>query len=97
VKTPVVIEKHRQSAQLGEMRKTLASIALAASVGLTPAWAGAACLAEYKAKRDNPLELIYDITPIRGACTRENAEAQLQAQLAEQGRTLLKVLSVRQE
>ena len=67
------------------MRKTLASIALAATVGLTPAWAGAACL------------LIYDITPIRGACTRENAEAQLQAQLAEQGRTLLKVLSVRQE
>lgn len=76
------------------MKRTIAYLALAATLGLTPAWAGAACLAEYKAKRDNPLELIYDIAPINGACTIENAEEQLQTRLERQGQTLLKVLSV---
>ncbi|WP_323766175.1 hypothetical protein [Marinovum sp.] len=79
------------------MRKTLSHIALVALAGLLPATAGAACLAEFKAKRDNPLALFYDIAPIRGACTQENAEAQLRAELARQGQTLLKVLSVREE
>lgn len=79
------------------MRHILSYLALAGVVGLTPASAAAACLAEFKAKRDNPLALFYDIAPIRGACTQENAEAQLSAELAKQGQTLLKVLSVREE
>lgn len=73
---------------------------LIASVVMTAAHAGAAsaaCLAEYKAKRDTPFELHYDVARISGPCTRANARAQLQAQLAGQGLTLLKVLSVREE
>lgn len=79
------------------MRQMLAHAALAATLCLAPAAASAACLAEFKAKRDNPLELFYDIAPIRGACTRENAAAQLERRLARRGQTLLKVLSVRDE
>ena len=56
--------------------------------------ADAACLVEYKAKRDNPLELFYNVATIEGPCTAESAQAQLQARLAEQGITLLKILSV---
>lgn len=59
--------------------------------------AQAACVAEYKAKRDSPFELYYDVAPISGPCTIANAHAQLQAQLAQNGLTLLKVLSVRDQ
>ncbi|PVA10221.1 hypothetical protein DC366_10365 [Pelagivirga sediminicola] len=74
--------------------KTLASLALAA---LVAGPAGAACIAEYKAKRDDPLKLFYGTAEIAGACTLAAARAQLEAQLASEGLTLLKVLSVRQE
>lgn len=57
----------------------------------------AACYAEYKAKRDNPLELIYNVAQLRGPCTLAAARAQLSADLAAQGITLLKVLSVSQD
>lgn len=59
------------------------------------ATAQAACFAEYKAKRDNPLELFYDVAQISGPCTKANARAQLQQMLTRQGLTLLKVLSVK--
>lgn len=68
--------------------------ALASGLALPAAQAQAACLAEYKAKRDNPLELYYDVAQVTGPCTVQNAEAQLRATLAAQGLTLLKVLSV---
>lgn len=58
--------------------------------------AQAACLAEYKAKRDTPFELHYDVAQIGGPCTMANAQAQLQERLAKQGLTLLKVLSVKE-
>lgn len=77
------------------MRKTLAYIALAVALFLTPALAQAACIAEYKAKRDNPLELYFDTARISGPCTVANARAQLETILAVRGLTLLKVVSVR--
>ncbi len=58
------------------------------------AQAHAACIAEYKAKRDTPFELYYDVTQISGPCTLQNARAQLTKMLAAQGLVLLKVLSV---
>lgn len=63
----------------------------------TATMAQAACVAEYKAKRNSPFELYYDVAPISGPCTKANARAQLQAQLAQNGLTLLKVLSVRDQ
>lgn len=73
-------------------------IAAALMLGLGSAtMAQAACVAEYKAKRDTPFELYYDVAPISGPCTKANARAQLQTQLAQKGLTLLKVLSVRDQ
>ncbi len=76
------------------MMKTLASLAFAAVLA---APAGAACVAEYKAKRDDPLKLFYGTAEIGGACTADAAAAELRAKLAAEGLTLLKVLSVTQE
>lgn len=59
--------------------------------------AQAACVAQYKAKRDNPLELFFDSAQISGPCTVANATAQLRSALAAQGLVLLKVVSVRQQ
>lgn len=57
--------------------------------------AQAACYADYKAKRDDPLRLHYGVAQVDdGACTRQSAANQLQDRLAAQGWTLLNVLSV---
>ncbi len=73
------------------MIKMIAPLAFAA---LIAAPANAACVAEYKAKRDNPLELFYATATIKGTCTVAAARAQLARQLGAEGLTLLKVLSV---
>lgn len=57
--------------------------------------AHAACVVEYKAKRDKPLELYYDVATINAPCAQ--AEAALQAQLAKKGQTLLKVMSKKEK
>lgn len=78
-------------------RKTQSYAAIAAlcfGLGAAPSLAQAACMAEYKAKRDNPLELYYDVAQVTGPCTVANAEVELAARLAAEGLTLLKVLSV---
>ena len=76
------------------MMKILASAILAAMIAGS---ASAACIAEYKAKRDDPLRLFYGTLEIGSPCTIEAATAKLSAKLAAQGMTLLKVLSVTQE
>ncbi len=79
------------------MTKTFLSLALAGALLAAPSLAQAACTAEYKAKRDNPLELHYDVAQISGPCTIQNARAQLADQLSRRGLTLLKVLSVSEQ
>ena len=59
--------------------------------------AQAACYVEFKAKKDNPLQLFHEVVQIEGPCTQANARAQLEQRLARQGITLLKVMSVRDE
>lgn len=76
------------------MIKTLIPLAL---VILVASPASAACVAEYKAKRDKPLELFYGTAVISGACTTASANKQLRSKLAAQGLTLLKVMSVREQ
>ena len=51
----------------------------------------AACEVEYKAKRDTPFELIYDVSTVNAPCSA--AEAALRAQLAQRGLTLLTIMS----
>ena len=75
---------------LAFMRHLILSIA----VVMVASAAQAACYADYKAKRDNPLTLHYGVAEIRGACDPDNAQAQLQPKLAADGWTLLQVVSV---
>ncbi len=76
------------------MMKMIATFTFAALIAGS---ANAACIAEYKAKRDNPLRLFYGTTQVQGACNVSTATAQLKAHLSAQGITLLKVLSVQKE
>lgn len=59
--------------------------------------ANAACSVEYKAKRDNPLELFYDVAQIGGACNIKAVTPKLEKKLAKEGLKLLKVLSVKKQ
>ena len=64
-------------------------------VGLLAAGpAGAACYADYKAKRDDPLRLHYGVAELRGACTTENAAKELAPRLTADGWQLLTILGV---
>lgn len=56
--------------------------------------AQAACYADYKAKRDDPLRLHYGVVRVEGACTLQNAEAELAPKLNADGWQLLNVVSV---
>jgi hypothetical protein len=56
--------------------------------------AGAACYADYKAKRDDPLRLHYGVAEIRGDCTAANAADQLESRLSEADWQLLNIVGV---
>jgi len=55
--------------------------------------AQAACYADYKARRDNPLKLHYGVMQV-GSCDRGAAQGEVASRLAANGWTLLNVLSV---
>lgn len=76
------------------MTQKLVSLGLAALIALAPISAAAGCAVEYKAKREQPFELIYSVAQINGPCTMSNARATLGNRLAQRGITLLKILSV---
>ncbi|WP_422032179.1 hypothetical protein [Roseovarius sp.] len=80
------------------MKRTLIICLLSAGLALSAAAsAQAACRVEYKAKRDNPLELFFEVAVVPGPCNPATAQAQLRPILAGKGLTLLKILSVREE
>ena len=54
--------------------------------------AGAACYADYKAKKDDPLRLQYGVAEITGECAPAPAAAELAPRLAADGWELLEVL-----
>ena len=56
--------------------------------------AHAACYADYKARKDNPLQLHYGVAQVQGACTKDTATTQLRPRLAAAGWQLLTVVSV---
>lgn len=75
--------------------KTFAlSLLFAASLGLAQTAHAADCYADYKAKQENPLRLHYGVARIDGACEKEAASAELKPRLAQEGWTLLNILSV---
>ena len=79
------------------MKKLIISTVVTLAVTFGAQAANAACYAEYKAKRDNPLELFYDVAQVGGKCTIAAATQSLKKKLAKQGLTLLKVLSVKEQ
>jgi len=76
------------------MKHAIISFALALAIGLAQPASAAECFADYKAKQDNPLRLHYGVAQINGACTPGAAASELATRLAQQGWTLLNVLSV---
>ena len=56
--------------------------------------AHAACYADYKAKRDDPLRLHYGVAEIAGECSANSATAELEPRLAEGGWQLLSIEGV---
>lgn len=73
------------------MKKLLLSGLLALFL---PSIAQAACYADYKAKRDNPLRLHYGVVALQGDCTVNAARAYLAPRLAAEGWKLLNVVSL---
>lgn len=62
-------------------------------LALLPAAAGAACYADYKARRDQPYELHYGVMQVR-TCDRQDAIREVRARLEQAGWELLNVDSV---
>ncbi len=54
--------------------------------------AGAECYADYKAKKDDPLQLQYGVAEITGDCSVEAARGELAPRLAADGWQLLEVM-----
>ena len=70
------------------MKPLLLSLILALLAGT----ASAACYADYKAKKDDPLRLQYGVAEITGECAIAPAAAELAPRLAADGWELLEVL-----
>lgn len=77
------------------MLSQIKAITLALGVGLALASPAAAeCFADYKAKKDDPLQLHYGVAKVSDKnCSRGAAEKELKPRLKGDGWTLLNVLS----
>lgn len=74
-----------------KLRLPILTFALVAALTVP---AQAACYAEYRASRQNPVQLAYGVAEIRGgACNAQAAARYLQNRLASSGWTLQNVLS----
>lgn len=72
------------------------TLILLVALGLTALPANADCRVEYKAKRDNPLKLDFSTAQLPdGACaSKQAAAAALAPRLAQDGWTLLSIVSI---
>jgi len=85
------IEYHRLNGHGFTMKRTLyLSVTLMALGGN----AQAACYADYKAKRDDPLRLHYGVAEITGDCSPEAAETELTPRLTADDWQLLSIEGV---
>ncbi len=84
----------RRLGTVGTMKHTAYILIAALGLMATPLAAQAACLVEYKAKQDDPLRLSVGTIEV-ASCEPAQAEAEARAALAQQGWTLLKILSIK--
>lgn len=69
-------------------------LALSLAITAPGSLRAADCYADYKAKQDSPLRLHYGVMKLSGACDKALAESDMAARLAQDGWTLLNVLTV---
>ncbi len=86
----MVIEYRNGPGQFARMTR----FTLALLISLVAGQASAACFADYKAKRDDPLRLHYGVAEIRGDCAPGAAADELRPRLAAGGWELLNIVSV---
>ena len=67
------------------------TIPLTLALAFLTSTAQAACYADYKAKRDDPLRLHYGVAEIIGACNVEGATVEINARLAADDWQLLSI------
>ena len=79
---------------VADMTRTALMTALAALFLALPAVAEAACIAEFKAKQDNPLRLQHGEMQV-SSCDRSTATEEVRARLAQQGWILLKIVALK--
>ncbi len=77
----------------GVMKRIALPLIAALVTATAPAMADAACYADYKARRDNPLKLHYGVMELP-SCDREAARDEVADRLAQNDWTLLNVLGV---
>lgn len=70
------------------------ALGLAVGISLMASTSSAACYADYKAKKDNPLKLHYGVIELNSGCNDQDAEAEINARIGRDGWVLLNVLSV---
>lgn len=75
------------------MRISVLPLSLVLALAALGAQAQAACFADYKASRTNPLELQYGVAEILGDCSVPAAEEELRPRLAADGWQLLEVMT----
>ena len=93
-----LLNSRADARMVADMKRIFTTLTAAAAIALaSAAGAQAACAVEYKAKRDNPLELFYDVVVVSGPCDQQSVRARLGPILAGKGLTLLKIVSVRDQ
>lgn len=90
-----ILNNPRRPRSLVTMKHALASFGFAALLALAASPAAADCYADYKAKRDDPLQLHYGVIqlPDAACASAEAAGAEIAARIGGDGWTLLTVVS----
>lgn len=93
--TALILNINAPQRRLTGMKHLISHLAGAALLALVASTAQAACYADYKAKRDDPLRLHYGVAALSGsACSAVEAQSQLAPRLAQNDWVLLNVISV---
>ena len=80
------------------MKNAFRSLLAAMALALAGTAAQAACLAEYKAVRDNPFDLTYGVMRVPGStCTKAAVRAFVVSRLRSKGWNDVQIISVRSD
>lgn len=75
------------------MRTAFLALSLALALAASGARAQDPCFADYKASRDEPLQLQYGVAEVFGECEVPAAEEEIEPRLATDGWQLLEVMT----